>query len=536
MRVFALVAASVFAATAALAAAPGSNGRLAFETPVDTTTQIATVDAEGSGRRVLTAAENGAFAPAWGPGGLKIAYVADGAIDIVDLASGETSALLEASGFALSSPAWSADASKLAFIGEDLATGQFDLWTANADGTGLMNLTDDSAVDAEPVWTPDGSKLLFATDRDGNFEIYQIDADGQNATNLTNDVDDDRDPDVSPDGAMVVFVRIVPEADPAIWVMNADGSSPMALTDGTFPAVDPAWSPDGALLALAGAPEEDFEIWTAAADGTGLALVAGGEGDQRRPAWQAIVAGDNLPPAADAGMGGDVECTSPSGAQVTLDGSASSDPDDTAEMSDIVLYEWFEDFGTENEALLGLGATLVVPFGFGEHLVTLQVTDSVGQTATAEVVWVVGDTTAPVIELVASPSMIWPPNHKMVHVHVEAIASDVCSPPVTVLLESVTSSEPDDANGDGRTQPDILGVESGTPDFDFQVRAERSGRGTGRVYTATYSATDALGNVGLGDVTITVPHDQRGMRDHLSDPTRKLKNDKASRRSTSGRR
>jgi hypothetical protein len=79
-----------------------------------------------------------------------------------------------------------------------------------------------------------------------------------------------------------------------------------------------------------------------------------------------------------------------------------------------------------------------------------------------------------------------------------------------VHLVSVTSSEPDDAEGnnDGATSGDIQGATPGTADADLTLRAERDGRGSGRVYALTYGAVDRSGNATPAIATVTVPHDQ----------------------------
>jgi Tol biopolymer transport system component len=55
----------------------------------------------------------------------------------------------------------------------------------NADGSGVRRLTDHPGLDQAPVWSPDGARLAFQSDRDGNWEIYTIGADGSGLTNLT---------------------------------------------------------------------------------------------------------------------------------------------------------------------------------------------------------------------------------------------------------------------------------------------------------------------------------------------------------------
>jgi hypothetical protein len=209
------------------------------------------------------------------------------------------------------------------------------------------------------------------------------------------------------------------------------------------------------------------------------------------------------PPVANAGPDQTVECTGSSQAVVHLDGAASTDPN-----NDITLYEWFENFGTSGQALLGTGKELGVSLGLGTHTITLRVTDATGKTSTDEVVIRVVDTTPPIVNAQPSPSTLWPPNHKMVDVHA-TVRVDECGP-YTVSLVSVTSSEPDNGTGDGDTAGDIQGVELGTADYDFQLRAERSGGGPGRVYTVVYKVVDAVGLETTVTSLITVPHDQGG--------------------------
>lgn len=116
-------------------------------------------------------------------------------------------------------------------------------------------------------------------------------------------------------------------------------------------------------------------------------------------------------------------------------------------------------------------------------------------------VGVAADTTPPVIaSLTASPASLWPPNHKMVGVSVTASASDETSA-VTTEIVSVTSSEPDNGRGDGDSANDI----AVTGDMTVNLRAERSGQGSGRIYTIEVKATDQAGNSSTAFVTVSVP-------------------------------
>ncbi len=225
----------------------------------------------------------------------------------------------------------------------------------------------------------------------------------------------------------------------------------------------------------------------------------------------------NGPPQAMISTAGRVECRSTEGGPVTLDGSGSRDEDSTVGTNDdIASFEWFEGFGLPSEILLGAGEVLSVTLPLGSHRITLMATDSRGLVDTDDVVVAVVDTTPPSLSLSTIPTLLWPPNHRMVEMGALVSPSDVCSTP-SVVLESVASSEPDDAQGggDGQTTGDIQGAEVGAPDFQFQLRAERSGSGPGRNYTVVYRATDGSGNVARATFLVPVPHDVGGETEPL---------------------
>ncbi len=116
----------------------------------------------------------------------------------------------------------------------------------------------------------------------------------------------------------------------------------------------------------------------------------------------------------------------------------------------------------------------------------------------------VNDTEPPVISgASANPSSLWPPNHKMVDVTVSYTSTDNCGGMSNCAL-SVTSNEPVSGTGDGDKSPDWIIVN----DHLVQLRAERSGGGSGRIYTITITCTDSAGNSSSTTVTVTVPHNQ----------------------------
>ncbi len=120
----------------------------------------------------------------------------------------------------------------------------------NADGSGVARLTNDPALDAEPAWSPDGTRISFRSNRDGIAQIYVLNVDGSGLTRLTNDYGDDLQPTWSPDGSSIAFTKIEQGCDDyndcweitSIYIMHADGSAliPLRGTDTGLDS-DPAW-------------------------------------------------------------------------------------------------------------------------------------------------------------------------------------------------------------------------------------------------------------------------------------------------------
>ena len=106
----------------------------------------------------------------------------------------------------------------------------------------------------------------------------------------------------------------------------------------------------------------------------------------------------------------------------------------------------------------------------------------------------------------ATPSVaqLWPPNHKFAEVTINGV-TDPDGDPVAVVVTAIGQDEPLDAPGSGNTCPDAAGVGTGRA----RLRAERSGRGDGRVYHVSFRADDGRGGECTGTVEVCVRHDQR---------------------------
>src|SRR5262249_11558636 len=191
-----------------------------------------------------------------------------------------------------------------------------------------------------------------------------------------------------------------------------------------------------------------------------------------------------------------VECPSPATTDVTLDASASTDPEDN-----IVLFAWRRDSRAGAEVGGGPIVHVSQPLGVTQPY-ALAVVDAFGQaSADATAVTVVDSTPPAITSVTASPATVWPPNHKMVPVTLTTDATDTCGA-ATCAIASVSSNESANGNGDGNTATDSQITGPNT----VNVRAERSGAGGDRVYTITVRCSDPSGNASTGTTTVTVTH------------------------------
>lgn len=238
-----------------------------------------------------------------------------------------------------------------------------------------------------------------------------------------------------------------------------------------------------------------------------LTLVAT-DGERTSPPDDMILTIDNSSPHAAPIGAGVYEVN----AAVTLGGEV-SDFD-----GDLLDYVW-----KEGESILSFGSILTeaegtpvaLPdyvtsgLGLGDHTITLQVDDGINDPVSRDLIVMIVDTSVPTLAPVANHTILWPPNHNVVDIFINANAQDNSGIPV-VLSAVITSNEPEDGLGDGDTAPDwsvpVIDQMAGT--IALQLRAERSGSGNGRVYTITITATDSSGNSSSANVEIIVPHDK----------------------------
>jgi TolB protein len=161
---------------------------------------------------------------------------------------------------------------RIAFVRDFPRRDRSDIYSINPDGTGITKLT--QTGDAwSPVWSPDGTRIAYDDWSDGDGEIKVMDADGSNVVQLTDNTVEDASPAWSPDGEWIAFARgddEFPEADIFdIYKMRADGNEVSQLTVSEAQEWTPTWSPDSSRIAF----YSDDEIVVMNADGTGTATL-----------------------------------------------------------------------------------------------------------------------------------------------------------------------------------------------------------------------------------------------------------------------
>ena len=209
----------------------------------------------------------------------------------------------------------------------------FDVWVMNARGTNVRKLTNHSAIDGFPSFSPDGERIAFVSSRDdwryaiyimdadgnimerlpsypchkyiftlgprwspdgtqfailsirnGNSEVYIIDTDGSNEKNLSNNPWEDTHPSWSPDGTQIAFSSDR-DGNGEIYVIDSDGSNLKRLTSNTSWNGSPAWSPDGKKIAFTSNRDGNSEVYVMNSDGSNQMNLTGNSATDAGPIW-----------------------------------------------------------------------------------------------------------------------------------------------------------------------------------------------------------------------------------------------------------
>ena len=184
---------------------------------------------------------------------------------------------------------WSPDGTKIVFESERkkiLERPQFDIFIADVEkrgiGTNQLNLSDHEAADQQASWSPDSKSIVFESKRDGNWEIYTVSIDGANLTRITENEKTDRNADWSAGGLIFESQR---DGNWEIYRSDPDGNNQLNLTNDPKSDQKPIWSPKGNRILFESKRDGKREIYHLFADGTGLQNLTNDPGNDSDARW-----------------------------------------------------------------------------------------------------------------------------------------------------------------------------------------------------------------------------------------------------------
>lgn len=139
---------------------------------------------------------------------------------------------------------------------------------ADADESDLVRLTDDPGTDVSGVWSPDGSRIAWESDRTGNFQIWMMNADGGSKQQVTQGPSVHGWAQWHPDGTRLLYWGYNPETGMhAISTADPDGGNVAVIVESGETLDRPVWSPQGDYISWGAQTDGNWDIWVATADG-----------------------------------------------------------------------------------------------------------------------------------------------------------------------------------------------------------------------------------------------------------------------------
>jgi TolB protein len=163
-------------------------------------------------------------------------------------------------GGTLSTPVWSPDGKRLAFVEGD-RRGNTNIKILDLHSHRVRQLTDKSGINTEPSWNPSGTQIAFTSDRAGSPDVYLMEEDGSNVRKLTTEGKYNASPAWSPDGSMIAYVSRF-DSGFDLFVFKLMEGKAYQLTRGPGSSESPAWSPDGRFLVYTNTASGSSRLFT----------------------------------------------------------------------------------------------------------------------------------------------------------------------------------------------------------------------------------------------------------------------------------
>ena len=245
------------------------------------TAHVVKLKTDGSDVSRVTRSSAIEMLPAWGASGsILLTSYAKGNPDLY-VVSGGAGHRVSAQPGMNSGAAYCAGNGRIALtISKD---GDAEIYTMNADGSGMTRLTTNRAIDTSPTWSPDCSKIAFVSDRGGNPQIYTMNADGSNVKRVTMVGKYNTNPAWGKTG-FIAFSARDDHHNLDIFIIREDGSDLQRITQDQGKNDKPTWSPDGRYLAFSSTRDGGSRIYIATADGRSQAA-ATTSGWYENPVW-----------------------------------------------------------------------------------------------------------------------------------------------------------------------------------------------------------------------------------------------------------
>ena len=164
---------------------------------------------------------------------------------------------------------WSTD-SRMITYHQRVAVDNFDIFVYSVDTGESRNITNSEFFEADASFSPDGSQIVFTSNRDGNPEIYSLNLDGSDLRRLTFDPLTDSHPAFSPDGTQILFTSNRENENADVYIMNSNGSGTAAKLTNSDKSNETAgpggWSPDGTKIVFVSDRSGDDDIYVVSAE------------------------------------------------------------------------------------------------------------------------------------------------------------------------------------------------------------------------------------------------------------------------------